>query len=239
MDGKCIECGYEKCKTCGHEKSCKGCGSASLCAPGEIDIVAPAAARDRSVYFNVGTFTTAWNEYYFPIPVTIKPTTYFGSSQNNYSTIHVVSGNLPASGAGVDTPWEVIPAGKAFNLPCGHFWIRSDPGNNNSVNYRIFPQAINRVPWISHGYYKLPAVVVVGVASAQALAASPGRSFLSLDNQSNNTISLAFGPGPAVAGSGIVLVAGENVVLTMEDCPEDAVQAIASAAGSNVAVQEG
>lgn len=244
MMKKCTECGTETCPKCGKEKCCSPSG-AGPCGAGMIDILAPADARDRTVIFNSGTFNNQWQELYFPIPVTIRPTSYAGGSQNNYSTLQVVSGNLPQATAGVDTPWEVIPAGKAFTLACGHYWFRTDPSKPNIMNYRVYPATVNRMPWISHGSFVTPGAPAVGVASSQIIAARPGRSFLSLDNQSNATMSFAFGPGvagggvAAVLGVGVTLLAGESIILTNEDCPEDAVQAIASAAASAVAVQEG
>lgn len=83
-----------------------------------------------------------------------------------------------------------------------------------------------------------PTAATVGVASAQAVAAAATRKGLVLVNTSANTISLGFG-ATAVLGSGITLNAsGGTFVMDEFTFHVGAVNAIASAASSNLAVQE-
>lgn len=83
-----------------------------------------------------------------------------------------------------------------------------------------------------------PTASSVGVTSAQVLAAAATRKGLVLVNTSNNRISLGFGAA-AVLDSGITLY-GPGGTFVMDDYCFDvgAVNAIASAAASNLAVQE-
>jgi hypothetical protein len=84
-----------------------------------------------------------------------------------------------------------------------------------------------------------PTATSVGVASAQAVAANANRKSLVLINTSTATISIAFGAAPAVLSSGITLNAGGGVYEMDEYLFTTAVvNAIASAAASNLAVQE-
>lgn len=82
-----------------------------------------------------------------------------------------------------------------------------------------------------------PTFATVGVASAQAVAAAATRKGLTLINTSGATISLGFGSA-AVLNSGVTLL--PNGVFVMDEYSFDigAVNAIASAAASNLAVQE-
>lgn len=83
-----------------------------------------------------------------------------------------------------------------------------------------------------------PAVAVVGVASAAAVAANGGRRGLVLTNLSAVNISLGFGANAAVLGSGITLL--PNAVWSMDflTLSREAINAIAGAAASNLGVQE-
>lgn len=82
-----------------------------------------------------------------------------------------------------------------------------------------------------------PTAASVGVASAQAVAANANRKGLVLVNTSANTISLGFGSA-AVLNNGITLY--PSGVYEMDEYTFDlgAVNAIASAAASNLAIQE-
>lgn len=82
-----------------------------------------------------------------------------------------------------------------------------------------------------------PTAATVGVASASALVANASRKGLVLTNTSANTISLGLGAA-AVLNSGITLT--PNGVWVMDEytfCTSQ-IFAIASAAGSNLAIQE-
>jgi hypothetical protein len=82
-----------------------------------------------------------------------------------------------------------------------------------------------------------PTSATVGVASAQAVAAAATRKGLVLINTSVNTISLAFGSA-AVLNSGITLYPGGVYVMDEYTYDTGAVNAIASAASSNLSIQE-
>lgn len=82
-----------------------------------------------------------------------------------------------------------------------------------------------------------PTFATVGVASAQAVAANANRKGLILVNTSANRISLGFGAA-AVLDSGITLYPQGAYNMGEYDFDLGAVNAIASAAGSNLAIQE-
>jgi len=86
-----------------------------------------------------------------------------------------------------------------------------------------------------------PAAATVGVASAQAVAARTGRRYACLVNTSGNWIYLGIGANAAVVGSGIALSPnGGSYEMTAAagNMHDLAINAIASAAGSNLAIQE-
>lgn len=82
-----------------------------------------------------------------------------------------------------------------------------------------------------------PTTTSVGVASAQAVAAAATRKGLILVNVSNARISLGFGAA-AVLDSGVTLYPGGSYSMGDYDFDLGAVNAIASAALSNLAIQE-
>lgn len=82
-----------------------------------------------------------------------------------------------------------------------------------------------------------PTAASVGVASAQAVAASATRKGLILVNTSNARISLGFGSA-AVLDSGVTLYPSGIYCMGEYDFDLGAVNAIASVAASNLAIQE-
>lgn len=82
-----------------------------------------------------------------------------------------------------------------------------------------------------------PTVAVVGVASAQHIAAAATRKGLHLRNLSQARISLGFG-SPAVLDSGITLYPRDVFDMNEYDFDLGAINAIASAAASSLAIQE-
>ena len=82
-----------------------------------------------------------------------------------------------------------------------------------------------------------PTAATVGVASAQAVATNSSRKGLILVNTSANRISLGFG-ATAVLDSGVTLYPGGSFSMGEYDFYTGAVNAIASAASSNLAIQE-
>jgi hypothetical protein len=82
-----------------------------------------------------------------------------------------------------------------------------------------------------------PTFATVGVASAEAVPVNANRKGLVVVNTSDNRISLAFGAA-AVLNSGITLDPGGSWTMTEHTFTTAQVRAIASAAGSNLAIQE-
>lgn len=82
-----------------------------------------------------------------------------------------------------------------------------------------------------------PTSSSVGITSAQIVAANANRKGLVLTNTSNNRISLGFAAA-AVLNSGITLYPGGIYVMDAYLFNTGAVNAIASVASSNIAIQE-
>src|ERR1035437_8075955 len=83
-----------------------------------------------------------------------------------------------------------------------------------------------------------PVAASVGVASGVVLSANSSRTGLALVNTSANIISIGFGANAAVLYSGITLYPAGSLTLNILDGCQQAITAIASAAASNLAVQE-
>ncbi|MCL6500695.1 MAG: hypothetical protein K6T16_01525 [Candidatus Pacearchaeota archaeon] len=84
-----------------------------------------------------------------------------------------------------------------------------------------------------------PTFATVGTSSTQVVPSNPNRKGLVLINTSANQISIAFGANPAVLNSGITLNAnGGTYVMDSFTFTTASVNAIASAADSNLAIQE-
>jgi len=114
----------------------------------------------------------------------------------------------------------------------------SCPPCDISQNQLLEYELLRRIPLsLRHATYSAPTSASVGTSSASAVAAASTRVSLYLKNVSANTISIAFSQA-AVLNDGITLAPGEWREWTREDCPQDAVFAIASAASSDLAVQQ-
>lgn len=85
--------------------------------------------------------------------------------------------------------------------------------------------------------FNAPTAATVGVGSAQALASNASRKSAVFVNTSNNTISCAVG-ATAVLNSGITLWPGGTWAMNEYSFGTGAVNCIASAASSNLAIQE-
>lgn len=83
-----------------------------------------------------------------------------------------------------------------------------------------------------------PTSASVGVTSAQVVAANVARKGLVLTNNSTANISIAFDGNAAVSGSGIVLYPGGVFFMDEYMFTTASVNAIATAAASNLGVQE-
>ena len=83
-----------------------------------------------------------------------------------------------------------------------------------------------------------PSSSSVGVTSSQVVAANPSRKGLVLINTSVNHISFGIGSNPAVLDSGITLTQNGVWDMSEYDYVTSAINAIASASGSNLTIQE-
>lgn len=84
-----------------------------------------------------------------------------------------------------------------------------------------------------------PTTATVGTSSSQVVASNASRKGLAIINLSNNAISLGLGANSAVLNSGITLTTYGSVYEMSEyDYVTGAVNAIASAAGSVISIQE-
>lgn len=99
----------------------------------------------------------------------------------------------------------------------------------------------NTTPWLVTEKIDLtpasPTAATVGITSAQVVAANAARKGLVLTNTSGARISLGFGAS-AVLNSGITLYPGGIFVMDTSLFDTAVVNAIASAAASNLAIQE-
>ena len=82
-----------------------------------------------------------------------------------------------------------------------------------------------------------PTTASVGVASAAAVAQNKNRRGLILTNLSANVITLGIGQA-AVLNSGIALIANAQWIMEGFSFSQDTINAIATGAASNLAIQE-
>lgn len=143
---------------------------------------------------------------------------------------------------GADTLY-VVPAGGLLNVfvrctayTSGSLLASASGGPGTSAAYaNISGSRIStKIALIGNA----PAAVAVGVASALAIAANVNRRGLTLRNTSVNNISLGFGANPAVLNSGITLIPNAEWVMNEYSYSQEAINAIAAGAASNLAVQE-
>jgi hypothetical protein len=135
-------------------------------------------------------------------------------------------------------------AGTAFSVGTGN----TDAGTQRVVIATDQPSFANAVPVLQSGTWSVavktaatgnaPAAVSVGVVSTPVLAANSNRKGCALVNTSANIISLAFDGAAAVLNSGATLVPYGSFSMDPNDFSTGAINAIASAAASNLAVQE-
>lgn len=104
------------------------------------------------------------------------------------------------------------------------------PGNTPNTSAWLVNTKVDLTP-------SAPTAATVGVTSAQAVAAASTRKGLILTNTSSNYISLGFGSA-AVLYSGITLAPYGTFTMDEYTFDTGAVNAIASAASSNLAIQE-
>lgn len=144
-----------------------------------------------------------------------------------------MSVTLPAQGAGDTTPTVATEAIGGTH----HQLIKIEHGDAGSAT----PASLtNPLPITAQTPLTpaAPTFATVGVASAQALAANASRKGLTIVNTSPNQVSLGLG-AVAVLGSGITLMPSGGVwEMDGPTCTTAAINAIAAAAGSNLAIQE-
>lgn len=104
---------------------------------------------------------------------------------------------------------------------------------NNEQDAELVLSVIARQPLTASA----PTASSVGVASAQAVASNANRKGLTLVNTSTASISLGFG-ATAVLNSGVTIYPGGSWEMDVFNFNTGAVNAIASAAASNLAIQE-
>jgi hypothetical protein len=133
----------------------------------------------------------------------------------------------PAPGAVQDTNVTEI-AGAA---------VTTGAGASNAGTQRVVLSSDSVVSTKINLTAQSPAFTTVGVASVQVVAANSARKGLVLVNNSTANISIAFA-ATAVSGSGIVLYPGGVFFMDEYMFTTSAVTAIATAAASNLGVQE-
>lgn len=142
----------------------------------------------------------------------------------------------PAASLADNVANPTVPGVGAFGMMFdGVTWdrLRGDSANGILVNHGTN----NIVSTKGDLEPEAPTVAIVGVASAQHVAADSTRRGLHLRNLSQARISLGFG-FPAVLDSGITLYPRDSYQMGEYDFDLGAVNAIASAAASNLAIQE-
>lgn len=134
------------------------------------------------------------------------------------ATLSTLNGKVTACNTGAVTISAALPA-----------------GNNNigDVDIASMPAVSTKTALTGSS----PTAATVGVASAEAVPANANRKGLILTNTSDNTISLAFAAA-AVLNSGITLYPGGTFNMNEYCFTTAQIRAIASAASSNLAIQE-
>lgn len=132
--------------------------------------------------------------------------------------------------------------GSAVNIQDGGNSITIDGNVGQSGTWTVQPgNTANTTPWLVSTKTALtassPTAATVGTGSAQAVASNSSRKGLVLTNTSVNTISLGIG-ATAVLNSGITLFPGGVWEMTETNFATGAINAIAGAASSNLAIQE-
>lgn len=144
--------------------------------------------------------------------------------------------------------WTVAVSGTVGVTQSTSPWVVSNGGTfavqaAQSGTWTVQPgNTANTTPWLVSSKTALtassPTAATVGTSSASAVASNANRKGLVLINTSNNTISLGLG-ATAVLSSGITLSGGGGTwVMDEFTFTTAAINAIASAVSSNLAIQE-
>jgi hypothetical protein len=168
-----------------------------------------------------------------------------GSGGGAGGDVNVTNASLAVTGPLTNTELRAaaVPVSGTFwpatQPVSGTFWQSTQPVSLASVPTHAVTQSgawavtVTKVNLTANA----PAAASVGISSAQALAANANRKGLILINTSQNTISVAFG-ATAVLNSGITLDSGASWTMTDYTHTTAAVNAIAAAGSSNLAIQE-
>lgn len=175
-----------------------------------------------------------------PLEATIDSGTVTVNAGTNLNTSAL---NLEATQADVRTALQIIDdwdeSDRAkVNPIVGQLGVQGGAGSVSANTQRVAVATdANVVSTKTALTASSPTAATVGVASAQAVASNASRRGLVLVNTSNNTISLGIGAA-AVLNSGITLLSGASWTMNEFTFVTGAINAIASGASSNMAIQE-
>lgn len=157
------------------------------------------------------------------------------------STLSTLNGKIPSNLTVTST--RLLVDGSGVTQPVsGTVSISGTVAATQSGTWTVQPgNTANTTPWLTSSKTALtgssPTAATVGTSSASAVAANSSRKGLILSNTSNNTISFGLG-ATAVLNSGITLPPGGVWQMDEFSFTTAAINAIASAASSNLAIQE-
>ena len=161
------------------------------------------------------------------------------SVDDNGASLTIDSTQLPAALVGGRLDVVVGAALPAGGNNIGDVDVLSLPTTSTVPTGSELGTIVRNLPGRSNWTAAAPAAVSVGVASALAVVTNTSRKGPFLRNTSNNIISIAFGAAtPAVLNSGITLFSGDAFVMDEHSFTTVQVNAIASVAASNLAVQD-
>lgn len=194
-------------------------------------------------------------------PVAVKPASTVAVAADKALVVAVSPNNTPVLPSGAATAanqateiaslsilddWDEIDRAKV-NPIVGQAGIQGGSGIATTTTQRVvlatdipLPAGTNTIGIVSTKTDLAPAAptfATVGVASAQVVAANASRKGLKFTNTSGARISLGFG-ATAVLDSGDTLYPGGHFHMDEFDFDLGAVNAIASAAASNLGIQE-
>lgn len=184
-----------------------------------------------------------------PLPVTATITSIAAGSNNIGNVdIDTVPAPLNVTGGGTEAAaLRVTIASDSTGVLSvddngGSLTVDGTVAATQSGTWTVQPgNTANTTPWLTSSKSALtassPTAATVGTSSAQVVASNASRKGLVLTNTSNNTISFGIGAA-AVLNSGVTLTPGGTWVMDEFTFATGAINAIASAVTSNLAIQE-
>lgn len=199
----------------------------------------------QSGTWNIGTLTTITN------PVAVTQSGSWSLAANQSVNVAQINGVTPLMGNGVTGTGSQRVTIASDNTAFSVNAVQSGTWNIGTVTTVTTVTAVtaitNALPAGTNNIGKVtpnsantassPTATSVGVATASAVASNVNRKGLVLVNTSSNTISLGFGAS-AVLNSGITLSPFGSFTMDAFNFTTATVNAIASAASSNLAIQE-